>query len=48
MNVLCAWIAIFIFGGAIGWSIYKENIDYLIEFLLGAAFALLICTAITL
>jgi hypothetical protein len=48
MNVLCTWIAVFIFGSAVGWSIYKESIDYLIEFLLGASFALLIWIAITL
>lgn len=48
MNTLCTFIAIFIFGSAIGWSIYKESIEYLIEFLLGAAFTLLIWIAITL
>lgn len=48
MKVLCTLIAVFIFGSAIGWSIYKESIEYLIEFLLGATFTLLIWIAITL
>ena len=48
MTSVCAWMAVLIFGSAIGWSIYKESIDYLIEFLLGASFALLIWIAITL
>ena len=42
MTSLCAWMAVLIFGSAIGWFIYKENIDYLIEFLLGASFIILV------
>jgi hypothetical protein len=48
MNTFCAWVALPIFISAVGWFISKENIDYLIEFLLGVAFAILIWIAITL
>lgn len=48
MTNLCACMAILIFISAVGWFIYKENIDYLIEFLLGVSFTILIWTATTL
>lgn len=48
MTSVCAWMAVLIFGSAIGWFIYKENIDYLIEFSLGVSFALLVWIATTL
>jgi hypothetical protein len=48
MNIFCAWMAVLIFVSAIGLSISKENRDYLIEFLLGVAFTILVWIAITL
>lgn len=48
MTNLCAWMAVLIFISAIGWFISKENIDYLIEFLLGASFVTLAWIATTL
>ena len=45
---LCAWMATLIFLSAIGWFIYRENVDYLIEFLLGASFTTLVWIATTL
>ena len=48
MNSLCAWMAVLTFISAVGWFIYKENINYLIAFLLGASFIILAWIAITL
>ena len=45
MTNLCIWMAVLTFGSAIGWFIYKENIDYLIEFLLGVSFVILVWIA---
>lgn len=46
MNVFCAWMAAFTFVSAMGWWIYKEDIDQLIQFLLGVAFAIFIWIAV--
>ena len=48
MNTVCAWMAALIFVSAVGWFVGKENIDYLIEFLLGVAFTVLVWIATTL
>ena len=48
MNTLCTWMAVLIFLSAMGWWIYKENVDMLIQFLLGVSFTILIWIAITL
>ena len=48
MNIFCAWMTVLTFVSAIGWFISKGNIDYLIEFLLGVAFTILVWIAITL
>lgn len=45
MITLCYWMAALIFVSAVGWFVGKENIDYLIEFLLGVAFTVLVYVA---
>jgi len=47
MSIFCAWMAALIFLSAIGWCIYKENVDQLIQFLLGVAFSIFIWIATT-
>lgn len=45
MNIFCSWMAALVFLSAMGWCIYKENIDMLIQFLLGVSFTVLIWIA---
>lgn len=48
MAKLCVWIAMGILLSVIGFSIKKEDFDFIIMFFLGTAFTLLIWIALTL
>lgn len=47
MNVLCAWTSVISLFVGIGYSIQRENIEYMIEFVLGAMFVIGIYAAVT-
>ena len=48
MTELCGLIAVGILFSVIGFSVKREDFDFIIVFFLGAAFTLLIWTAVTL
>ena len=48
MTKLCGLIAVGILVSVIGFSLKREDFDFIVVFFLGAAFTLLICTAVTL
>ena len=48
MSILCGWLAALVCIVGIGFSIAKDNIEYVVEFVLGAMFIIAIWVAVTL
>lgn len=48
MTTVCAWMAILVLMCGIAYSVQRENVEYFIEFVLGAMFVIAIWVAITL
>lgn len=48
MSTLCAWMAALVFIVGIVYSFEKDNLEYVVEFMLGAMFILAVWAALTL
>lgn len=47
MSIFCAWMAALIISSAVLEAIIRQDFEYIIEFFLGVAFAMLIWIALT-